>query len=154
MVDTEVTVRGVVTLITEENGFYLEETGAQSAGSASRALFISTEQPLPDVYAGQLLELSGRVSELGDKRDKLTSLVEITEHTVCSDSAGLPLSKASLPMGSEARETLEGMRVVFEQELTITDVYKMHDGELTFSSDGVLRVPTRSGAAGACSATI
>ena len=45
-------------------------------------------------------------------------------------------------MNDDEREALEGMRVIFSQPLALSDHYNLHAGELTLSSNGILRVPT------------
>ncbi|MCJ7815668.1 MAG: ExeM/NucH family extracellular endonuclease [Xanthomonadales bacterium] len=142
LVDSFRSVRGTVTYVTAESGFYLEDTESPPDQASSRALFISDSDLARSVVPGQRLELSGRVSELGTRLDKLTALVEISGHEICAGEVELPSTRAQLPMNSAAREALEGMRVSFGQTLTLTDVYNLARGELTLSSNGVLRVPT------------
>jgi predicted extracellular nuclease len=139
---SEATVKGVVTYVAKDGGFYIEDTLTPPDPTSSRALFISDDELSLSVRQGQQLALTGRVSELGTALDKLTSLVDITGHAVCLENAGMPLTGAKLPMGPIEREAMEGMRISLEQELTVTDVYKLFGGELTLSSNGVLRVPT------------
>lgn len=137
-----VTVRGTVTHVVDDSGFYLESVEIPADRISSRALFISDPARSRSARPGQRLELHGRVSELGTARDTLTSLVEISNHTICAEHGNLPLTSADLPLLPAAREALEGMRVSFRQTLTVTDVYNQARGELSFSSNGVLRVPT------------
>ena len=140
--DSALSVRGVVTFVSRGKGFYLEDPDTLTDATASKALFISDETLSTQVQPGQSLAISGRVDELGSARDTLTSLVDITGHEICGADIALPLSRVALPLDSAGREALEGMRVSFDQELTLTDVYKLSEGEATFSSNGVLRVPT------------
>lgn len=140
--DSALSVRGVVTFVSSGDGFYLEDPGTLTDVTASKALFISSETLSAQVQPGQSIALSGRVDELGSGRDTLTSLVDITGHEICGADTALPLTRVALPLDSAGREALEGMRVSFDQELTLTDVYKLSAGEATFSSNGVLRVPT------------
>jgi predicted extracellular nuclease len=142
LVDSLQTVRGTVTYVDADAGFYLEDMESSPDPASSRALFISDIDLARSVQPGQQLELSGRVSELGKHLDKLTALVEVSGHEICAGETVLPLTRAQLPINSAAREALEGMRVSFEQMLTLTDVYNFARGELTLSSNGVLRVPT------------
>ena len=142
LVDSEITVRGIVTHVANDSGFYLEDTETRPGRFSSRALFISDDALGLSVRPGQQLELTGRVSELGTAPDTLTSLVDISGHQVCLDVAPLPLTIAEMPMTAAGREALEGMRISIDNELTVTDVYKLFSQELTLSSNGVLRVPT------------
>jgi predicted extracellular nuclease len=140
--DSLVTTRGTVTLVVEGDGVYIEDHGLSANNSKSRALFLSDETLSQSALPGQLLAVSGQVAELGSSRDKLTSVIDIYAVEICSQNPALPLTNASLPMNSRAREALESMRVSLEQLLTVTDVYKLSRGELTLSANGVLRAPT------------
>ena len=139
---TESTVRGIVTYVTRGDGFYIEEPGPQRNADSSKALFVSDEDLSRTVQPGLQLALSGTVSELGSSRDTLTSLTDLFGHEICAENLELPLTQAELPLNSAQREALEGMRLSFDQELTVTDVYNLFRGELTLSSSGVLWVPT------------
>jgi len=139
---SESTVRGVVTHVAEGDGFYIEGPGEYQPSSSSKAMFVADEALSQAVRKGQQLALRGRVSELGAAKDKLTSLVDLTGHEICAGDQELPLTRARLPLNAARREALEGMRVVLEQQLKLTDVYNLFRGELTLSSNEVLRVPT------------
>ena len=141
LLDSLQTVRGTVTYVSD-SGFYIEGSDLPADGRYSRALFISDDALSRSVQPGQQLQVSGRVSELGKARDKLTSLIDISSHEICAEQVALPLTRVELPMDPAAREALEGMRVAFAQTLTVSDVYKLADGELSLSSKGVPRVPT------------
>ena len=82
------------------------------------------------------------IEELGSSRDTLTSLTDLSGHEICAENLEPPLTQAKLPLNSAEREALEGMRLSFDQQLTVTDVYNLFRGELTLSSSGVLWVPT------------
>jgi hypothetical protein len=105
-------------------------------------MFVSDQDLSRTILPGQQLALSGQVSELGSSLDKLTSLDKLSGYEICAENIELPLTPAELPLNSVEREALEGMRLSFEQELTVTDVYNLFRGELTLSSDGILWVPT------------
>jgi predicted extracellular nuclease len=137
-----VTVRGVVTLAQPGQGIYLEATdGARPAG-ASRALFIEDEPLSQQTSAGEIWTVSGRVAELGKSRDKITALVSIEAFELCDVQNDLPLTPVRLPLDASQRESLEGMRLRFTQELSVSDIYNLSRGEATLSAGGVLRVPT------------
>jgi len=142
LVDSQQAVRGTVTLVSDGSGFYIEDTETVFDKRSSRAMFVADTELARSVRPGQQLVLSGRVSESGSRLDKLTALVDITRFEICAEQAELPLTRVALPMSSAEREALEGMRVDLEQTLTLTDVYNLAEGELTLSSNGVLRVPT------------
>jgi predicted extracellular nuclease len=137
-----VTTRGTVTWVSSDEGVYIEDVTSPPLDSHSRALFVSDKSLGNSVAPGHLLAISGQVAELGSSRDKMTSLTNISGFEICSETSALHLTEARLPMNSSTRETLEGMQVSFGQPLTVTDVYKLSDGELTVSGSGVLRIPT------------
>jgi predicted extracellular nuclease len=139
---SESTVRGIVTYVVEGDGFYIEESKPQRRAGSSKALFVAAEELSRSVQPGLQLELSGLVSELGSSRDTLTSLTDLSSYEICAENLQLPLTQAELPLNSAEREALEGMRLSFDQQLTVTDVYNLFRGELTLSSSGVLWVPT------------
>ena len=139
---TESTVRGIVTYIARGDGFYIEEPGPQRNADSSKALFVSDEDLSRSVLPGLQLALSGTVSELGSSLDKLTSLTNLSNFEICAEDLELPLTQAELPLNSAEREALEGMRLSFDQELTVTDVYNQFRGELALSSSGVHWVST------------
>jgi hypothetical protein len=139
---TESTVRGIVTYVASGDGFYIEEPGPRRNADSSKALFVSDEDLSRSVLPGLQLALSGTVSELGSSLDTLTSLTNLSGYEICAENLELPLTQAELPLNSAEREALEGMRLSFDQELTVTDIYNLFRGELTLSSSGVLWVPT------------
>jgi predicted extracellular nuclease len=136
------TVRGIVTYVKRGDGFYIEQSGAHSPSTSSKALFVSDQQLSESVEPGQQWALSGRVSELGRARDKLTSLTDLSSHQLCEQHVEVPQTRARLPLDSAQREALEGMRLSFSQPLVITDVYNLSRGEVTLSAAGVLQAPT------------
>lgn len=138
----QVTIHGVVTWVSRARGIYVEDATSPRLDSHSRALFVSDESLTGSAAPGQLVAIRGQVAELGSSRDKMTSLTDISDIEICSEKSSLPLTDASLPMNSRTREALEGMRVSFGQAMTVTDVFKLSDGELTVSGRGVLRIPT------------
>jgi len=151
---SESTVRGIVTYIAQGDGFYIEEPGTQRQEGSSKAMFVSDEELSRSVVPGLQLALSGRVSELGSSRDTLTSLTDLSGYEICAEHLELPLIQAKLPLNSAKREALEGMRLSFDQELTVTDVYNLFRGELTLSSSGVLWVPTELRKPGSAAAAL
>jgi len=136
------TIKGIVTHVISGDGFYVEEPGPQHSASSSKSIFVSAGELSRSILPGQLLALSGQVSEMGSSQDKLTSLTDVSDHEICAENLDLPLTVAELPLDSAEREALEGMRLSFDQELTVSDVYSLFRGELILSSNGVLRVPT------------
>jgi len=142
MENSAVTVRGTVTHVSDNAGVYIENFAQAWSGNQSRALFVADKELSRSALPGQLLAVSGRVAERGSSKDKQTSIIEISEAGICAEQSSLPETAIKLPLDSKAREALENMRVSFDQALTVTDVYKLSEGEVTLSDMGVLRIPT------------
>ena len=142
MAGQQVTVQGIVTLIQQGMGFYMEESGSYADDQTSNAIFIQYIQSLPDIEQGSLVSVRGEVTEIGESRDPLTALTDITGLVVCSAGSPLPLTDISLPLDGPAREALEGMRVRIDDQLVVTDVYQFEQGNFTLSANGVQYVPT------------
>ena len=137
-----VTALGVVTRVEAGSGVYIEDTRKAHQRNQSRALFLADAILAANLAVGQIASASGRIAELGNARDTLTSLTEITEWGNCGESTELPLTAVKLPLRSKRREALEGMRVGFDAGLTVTDIYRLNDGQVRLSHEGPLRVPT------------
>jgi predicted extracellular nuclease len=142
MAGEQVTVQGVVTLIQQGQGFYMEESGSDADGQASNAVFIQHTQPHPGIKKGALVSVQGKVTELGESRDTLTALSDTTDLVVCSAGNALPLTDISLPLDGPGREALEGMRVLIDDKLVVTGVYQFDQGKFTLSANGVQYTPT------------
>ena len=108
----------------------------------SNGIYIEDESLARAVAPGQRLLLTGRVSELGKYKDTLTSLSGISASQTCATGLELPNTALSLPLNSRQREAVESMRVSFQQQLKVTEVYNFHRGEVMLSVNGTLRVPT------------
>ena len=150
MLGETTTVRGVVTRVEPGHGFYIEEHGEHD--SASLALLIQAEQLSHTARVGQELALHGRVAELGSKRDTLTALADIDDHSLCAQEAALPLTRVQLPLESFEREALEGMRVTVDGPLSLTDAFNGYRGLWTLSAGTPLRLPTEDGPPGPAAA--
>jgi predicted extracellular nuclease len=141
MVGSEVTIRGIVTRIEAGTGFTIEEQDAEGPLTRSSAIFIEDKALSSEPRPGQMMVISGRVTELGKAKDTLTALTRISGHQFCSGSFDLPRTRVKLPLDSRQRESIESMSIALDQGLTITDVYNLHRGEVTLSANGALRVP-------------
>lgn len=142
MVGQRVTVRGVVTRIEPDRGYYIEQASATGEPGFSRALFVQAPSVPPQLRRGLELGVEGLVEETGRERDTLTGLVDTGAPVVCGEGLDLPLTATALPLDSPAREALEGMRVTLPAALTLTDTYNMHRGEWVVSAGGALRLAT------------
>ncbi len=104
------------------NGFFLqEEDGDADADTAtSEGIFVYYPGGEVDVAVGDLVQVSGKVSEYN-------GLTEITANSVEVLGSGVPLPAASevtLPVDELAGlEHFEGMRVSFPQSLVISEYY-------------------------------
>ena len=143
-----VTVKGIVTLLRNGEGFYIEEPRSDGNKFASNAIFIQSEKLAVEVETGSLVTVYGTVTELGTKRDPQTALTDIDEPVLCSAGNTLPLTDVSLPLDEASREALEGMRIRIDDSLVVTDVYQFDQGKFTVSGNGPQYVPTEKGKAG------
>ena len=142
LLNTRQVVAGVVTRVLPDSGYFIEAPGDDPIGNASRALFIEDAGGAADLQTGQRVAVLGQVAELGTRRDTLTALSGIERTAICGTAQPLPLTEARLPLDSRQREALEGMRLKFNQDLAVTDVYSRHRGEVTLAAGAPLRIPT------------
>jgi predicted extracellular nuclease len=131
----------VVTLSDPGSGFYIEDL-RESAGKNSRAMFVRTDSTQPRVRTGQVVQVSGRVAEIGERRDTMTALIDVTQLEACQENAPLPATRFELPKGNRARESFEGMRLAFPQEFVVNDVYRLRDGTAGLAANHRLWSPT------------
>ncbi len=148
----QVTVRGIVTLLENGRGFYLEEPAADADPRTSDAVFVHHAQLPAGIETGAEVSVSGTVAETGEDRDTLTTLTATGVPVVCSSGHSLPLTDVSLPLDGRGRESLEGMRIRLNAPLTVTDVYQFDQGRFTLGSDGVQYAPTEVMAPGPATA--
>lgn len=148
----QVTIQGIVTLIQDGKGLYIEEPGSDTDPGTSNAIFIQSDNLPVGIEAGVLISARGTVTESGDDRDPLTALTDIGEIAPCSSGNALPVTKVSLPLDGSAREALEGMRIGIDDTLVVTDVYQFEQGKLSLSGNGLQYVPTEVMAPGPATA--
>lgn len=142
MLGQQLTVQGLVTLIQNDEGLYVEEPASDSDSRTSNALFIQMET-LPDgIEPGVLIAATGTVTEVGNERDPVTALTDVTDLSVCSSPHTLPITDISLPLDGPGRESIEGMRIRVNDTLVVTDVYQFDQGKFTLSANGFQFVPT------------
>ena len=134
------TVLGIATL-SREDGLYIESIRPDDSARSSEGLFLADPR-LAGTPPGSLVVASGTVRELFDTRDTLTALADITAINTCGSSSPLPSQNAELPLPAAARESLEGMRLLLQQPLVVTDVYRLAQGQLQLSAEHILPVPT------------
>lgn len=122
LIDQWVVVEGIVTLekIKEYQGFWLQqERQNQVINTASRGIFIYHKKA--EIKRGQRVRLLAQVAEYHG----LTELTRVNALKVCTNN--IPIPKAFsliLPVKSLAElEALEGMRVILQQPLLVSDLF-------------------------------
>lgn len=139
------TVRGIVTYQQSDSGLYLEQIMADMDPHTSDAIFVIGDALPKDIKVGDLLQISGIVTELNPRKDSggMTSLEQVTIEGYCGQQQPLPVHQIELPLSNTTRESLEAMHIEIDQELTVSDVYQLSKRrQITISSDGQLITPT------------
>ncbi len=134
IVSVEAVVTADFSQPTALSGFFLQEEDEDADGdvNTSEGVFVYTADDMVDVMVGDLVCVTGTVAE----HQGLTQLENVTEIVVCS-SDDLPRQAfITLPLKSvTCLEKIEGMRVSFPQELTVTDTFNLgRYGEVKLSS--------------------
>ena len=142
MVGSDVTIRGITTRLEPGTGLYIEEPGSDASPASSNAIFVEDRVLSHAASLGQIIMISGQVAELGKAKDTLTALTGISSHQLCDSDIELPQTHMELPLNSRQREAMESMRITLDQNLSVSDVYNLHRGEVTLSAGGVLGAPT------------
>ena len=154
MLGQHVTVQGVVTLVQDGHGLYIEESGSDASDHTSNAVFVQSGEMTTGMETGALVSARGKVSEIGQGRYSLTAITDVDELTRCADDQPLPLTDIALPLEGPGRESLEGMRVRLDDDLVVTDVYQFKQGNITLSGNGLQFVPTEMMAPGPDAASL
>lgn len=141
MVGARATTSGVVTLISDD-GFYLQSLRPDEHPQTSEALFIPGPRRAGELATGHYVQATGTVSELGEQRDTVTALTGVGQLAVCATGLDLPLADTTLPLSALDREAREGMRLGFRQFVSVTDVYRLGEGDFQVARDGILAAPT------------
>ena len=119
-------------------GFFIQDAMGDANDNTSDGIFVySTES----VNVGDLVKIKGKVAEYFGH----TQLSNLESFEVVSSGNNLPDAvTVSLPLSSPlAFEAFEGMRVKFEQELSVTENRSLaFYGELRLSANGLLYQPT------------
>lgn len=140
-----VTLRGVVTLDAQAGlrGFFVQDPSPDADPLTSEGLFVFTNAAPQTVKAGDLVQVSGTVTEFGSN-EPVTELTTVSSFANCG--AGTPVAPTTLtfPLASAAQlESLEGMLVTIPTPLTVTDTFGYgRYGELGLSSGGRVFNPT------------
>jgi predicted extracellular nuclease len=126
-------------------GFFIQEEDAHADSNplTSEGLFVY-DPGGKNVNLGDVVRVTGAVSEFGDSGVTLTELNSVTALTVCSSAAAVAPTAITLPLANQGDwERYEGMLVTFPQTLTVDDLYNLgRYGEVMLSSGGRLYQPT------------
>jgi len=142
MLGQKVTVKGIVTLVQNGQGLYMEEPDSDADERTSNAIFVELDDLATGIEKGSLISARGEVSEIGSGRYSMTAITGVDELVNCLSRQALPLTDVSLPLNGPGREALEGMRITITDVLTVTDVYRLSRGNLTLSGSGLQFAPT------------
>ncbi len=134
----QVTVRGVVVgdfqASDQLGGFFIQEPRADDDPETSEGLFIFAPQGL-EVAVGDLVQVSGRIKEHWG----LTELNDVGAITVCERGVegGVEISPVAVTLSQRNLERYEGMLVVVNDQLTVSDNHLLaQSGQLLLSSGG------------------
>lgn len=152
---TSVSVQGVVVAsfqgAGQVGGYYIEAPDAAQDANAATSEGIYVFDNANAVAAGDLVTVTGTVTEYGTAPATQTEISTVTSFTKVSTGNSLPTAVAvTLPFASSSTaERYEGMLVTLSQTLTVTDNYDYgHFGEMILSL-GRLSTPTNVVAPGA-----
>ncbi len=132
-------------------GYYIEEPDALQDGDPATSEGIYVFDNTNSVAVGDLVTLTGTISEYGAAPVSQTEISALTAFTKNSSGNPLPTPVAvTLPFASASyAERYEGMLVSFPQTLTVNDNYDLgYFGEITLAN-GRLPTPTNVVAPGA-----
>ncbi|MFO1330100.1 MAG: ExeM/NucH family extracellular endonuclease [Rubrivivax sp.] len=122
-------------------GFFLQEEDIEADGdpNSSEGLFVFQGNSGTAVNVGDLVRVTGVVTEFGNGFSQLTELGSVSAVTVLSTGNPLPAATTvAFPLASAgALESLEGMRVTVVTPMTVTDNFTLgRFGEVLLSTDG------------------
>ena len=115
-----------------KNGFFIQDATGDGDLATSDGVWVFAPSA-PDVMVGDYVRVRGTVTEYYD----LTEIGSVSQVWVCATEQTLPdAAVLSLPMASaDAFEPYEGMRVIFEQDLIISEYYNFdYYGEIVLTS--------------------
>lgn len=139
-----VTVIGVVTADFQESdaleAAFVRDFLGDGNPASSDGLYLNLLAQFNDVATGELIAVTGTVSEEGD----VTQLADVTDVEVCSAGYDVPATDITLPTAEIGDlEAFEGMLVTFDQTLTVSqNFFQGRYGQVTLSADGRLYNPT------------
>jgi hypothetical protein len=151
LVNQTVTVQGVVVGDYEGaspalRGFFLQEITPDADPATSEGIFIFDGSNSNRVSVGQVVQVTGAVSEFQGQTQ-----ITVTTLENCGTTASVTPVEVTLPVPSaDYLERYEGMLVKFPQTLTVTEHFQLgRFGQVVMSSGGRLPQPTNIVAPGA-----
>lgn len=142
-------VSGVVTMIDEPEGLFIESLQPDDNPATSEGLYLNSTALAATVQPGTYIAVQGVVSEAGDGKDTLTMLDTIDAWQACASNLALPEQDFSLPINAQELEALEAMNLRWTEPLVVTDTYRHSRGDLRLSRDAILPIPTEVARPGA-----
>lgn len=131
---------------TSFNGFHVQEEDADADAdpATSEGIFVFEGGSAVDVAPGDVVHVTGQVTEFTSSTITLTETTSVTAVVVCSSGASVTPAAVSLPFASTTfAERYEGMLVDIDQALTVTETFTLgRFGEAVLSSGGRLINPT------------
>lgn len=134
---------------TDLNGFYVQEEDADADADAatSEGIFIFDDfvEGNPDVQVGDLVEITGTVTEFfGETQIGASAIEVIASNQLLPTATVLDLGSQGVMIDQDGDfvanlEAQEGMRVTFAEDLTVTELFQLgRFGTFKASSDGRL----------------
>jgi predicted extracellular nuclease len=148
MIDEQLTVQGVVTLVQAGEGLYMEEPGSDNDNGTSNAIFVRMANLPAGIGPGSWISMQGTVTEIPRGRNTLTALTNVSDLKSCANGQNLPLTSVTLPLRGGGREAIESMRINIDGALTVTDTYQFGQGKFSLAGNGLQFVPTEVAAPG------
>ncbi|HEX4346737.1 MAG TPA: ExeM/NucH family extracellular endonuclease, partial [Vicinamibacterales bacterium] len=132
------------------HGFYLQDLAAErdNAPATSDGIFVFTNTAPSGVANGQVVQVTGTVSEFGSSGSNKTEIDTPTVEPCGALTADVTPTDVTLPLppasgGVPYLERFEGMLVRFHQTLYVTEHFQLGEfGQIVMSSGGRLRQPT------------
>ena len=149
LVGEKLIVSGVVTMIGDPEGLFIESLQADDNPATSEGLYLRSATLAANLRPGAHITVQGVVSEAGDGKDTLTSLDQIDAWQSCASNIPLPEQNFNLPMNLRELESLEAMSLRWTEPLVVTDTYRHLRGDLRLSRNSILPNPTEVARPGA-----
>ncbi len=155
LVGSIVTIEGVVVAdfqgTTNLSGYYVQEEDADADGDPATSEGIFVFDNVNPASAGDIVRVTGRVTEFTTGGTPLTELTAVSQFAICGSGAQVTPTPVTLPVATLADlERYEGMLVTFPQALTVTGNFTLgRFGEVELSVNGRQWIPTHVAAPGA-----